>query len=393
MARADRPILLYSPMTEGGICEYVHAQANELAARGLRPVLLAAPAFLARHPRPRYDARGVLLTVPSGVRGRWRRRALHALVATLNPWILALHVLRLRPRLVVLDAMNELLAPLWFGPHWLFARLGGVTYAAALHDPLREAVGPGWWHRLSLRAAYAPLSIGLSHDLAVARRAGVPDHVRLVEVPHGVFPAAAAAEEAPTDSRAALGIAAAAPVALAFGFVSDRKNLDLAIDALAQVPELHLIVAGRRGSSQDRPVGFYRDRAGERGVAERCHFIDRYLADEELPGLFAAADFLLLAYTRSFVSQSGVLHIAANWNKPVLAAGGEGPLLKAVRSHALGLIIEPDSVSALADGFRAMMRRVGDPEADRGHWDSFRREASWGGNIDALLGAVDAARR
>jgi glycosyltransferase involved in cell wall biosynthesis len=379
--------LLYAPTADGGIAEYMHAQAEELVRRGYHTILLAPACAIARHPARSYEARAVLLHASPKVRPRWLRRLAHAATTVANPYILAVYVACLRPRLVLLDSMAELLAPLWAWPHRLLARLGGFIYAAALHDPVREPIGPNWWHRLSLRAAYAPLSIGLSHDLAAAKAAGVPGHIRLVEVPHGLFPATS--QGAPGDVRAELGIAADASVALAFGFVSDRKNLGLAIDALTEVPRLHLIVAGRRGSSQDRPVEFYRRRAAEQGVADRCHFIERYLADAELGGVFGAADFLLLAYTRAFVSQSGVLHVAANWNLPVLAAGGKGPMLNAVRRHDLGLVVEPDSAPALAAGMRAMIARPADPAADEQRWDGFRREASWEVNVDRLLAALD----
>lgn len=383
---AGERMLLYSPSTDGGICEYMHAQANELARRGYRVDMLAAPAFLARHPERIYRGRGALLSVSAAFRGRWLRRLLHAAVAVANPCILAAYAIWSRPRLVLLDSMTEHFAPLWAWPHWLIARSGRTTYAATLHDPVRQRLGPAWWHALSLRTGYAPLSIGLVHDLDAAASAGVPGHVRLVEVPHGIFPVARGTS--PPDVRADLAIPAAAPVALSFGFVSDRKNLDLAIEALPRLPDLHLIVAGRRGSSQDRPVAEYRRQAERLGVAGRCHFIERYVALEELDALFAASDILLLCYSKSFVSQSGVLHVAANWGLPVLASGGEGPLLKAVRKYGLGLIVAPDSAAALAEGLDTLVRQRAKGLPECAGWQAFRSDASWSRNIDLLLAAL-----
>jgi glycosyltransferase involved in cell wall biosynthesis len=364
----------------------MHAQGNELARRGLTVVMLAPRRFLAAHPVRGYAAH-VLPAVPGEIRSRQLRRVLFAVFAILNPFILASHVVRLRPRFVLLDSMSELFAPLWAWPHWLLARFGGTRYVATLHDAVRErALGPEWWHRLSLRAAYAPLSIGLVHDLAAAEKAGVPAHVHLVEVPHGIFPVVADASA--SDLRAMLGIDREAPVALSFGYVVDRKNLGLAIDALAAVPTLHLIIAGRRGSTQDRPPESYRAQAEKLGVADRCHIVDRFIDDAELNRFFGAADFLLMTYSGAFMSQSGVLHVAANWSRPVLASGGPGPMVETVRHYALGEIVEPDSVEALVEGMRRMIRRD-DVAADGEAWQRFRDEASWARNVDLLLAAVD----
>lgn len=381
-------MLLFQPSDDGGISEYMHAQANELARRGLRVVMLASPRFLAAHPDRSYEGRGRLVTVPPSLRGRLVRRVAFALCVVLNPYVLASHVAGLRPRFVLLDAMSELLAPFWAWPHLLLARLRVTRYVATLHDPVRERRhGPAWWHRLSLRAAQAPLSIGLVHDLRAAAKAGTPAHMLLVEVPHGVFAHAPARRS--TDIRALLGIDRAATVALSFGYVADRKNLGLAIEALARVPDLHLIVAGRRGSNQDRPINAYKAQAKTLGVADRCHFVDRFIGKDELDGFFRAADFLLLAYTASFVSQSGVLHVAANWNLPVLAAGGAGPMLDAVRRFGLGEVVEPDSVDALARGIERMISRDRGRDADDEGWRQFRENASWRRNVDLLLAAVE----
>jgi glycosyltransferase involved in cell wall biosynthesis len=381
-----RPILLFSRSVDGGISEYMHAQGNELARRGLAVVMLAPRRFLSAHPVRGYVAHA-LPAVPDGIQSRLLRRALFVVLAILNPFILAWHVVRLRPRFVLLDSMSELFAPLWAWPHRLLARFGGVRYVATLHDPVRErSLGAEWWHRWSLRAAYAPLSIGLVHDLAAARKAGVPAHVDLVEVPHGIFPVAAGGPG--SDLRATLGIGPAAPVALSFGYVVDRKNLGLAIDALVIVPALHLIIAGRRGSTQDRAPESYQAQAEQLGVADRCHIVDRFIDDAELGRFFGAADFLLMTYTGAFVSQSGVLHVAANWSRPVLASGGPGPMVETVRRYKLGEVVEPDSVEALADGMRRMIGRS-DSAADSEAWQRFRDEASWARNVDLLLAAVD----
>lgn len=377
-------VILLSRSVDGGISEYMHAQGNELARRGLGVTMLAPARFIAAHPDRGYKTR-TIPAVSDAVHSRLLRRLLFALFTVSAMYLLAWHVLRLRPTFVLLDSMSELLAPLWAWPHMLLSRR--VPYVATLHDPVRErALGPKWWHQLSVRAGYAPLRLALVHDLAAARQAHVPPHIHLVEVPHGIFPAAAKPTRG--DLRAELGIPASAMVALSFGYVVDRKNLSLAIAALARVPDVHLVIAGRRGSLQDRPPQAYRDEAVALDVAKRCHFIDRFIADDELDTLFRMADFVLLTYAQTFVSQSGVLHVAANWGKPVLASGGAGPLIDTVRRLDLGLVVEPDSLPALVEGLAHMARLPADDPANHLAWQAFRDEASWSRNIDLLLAGL-----
>ena len=108
--------------------------------------------------------------------------------------------------------------------------------------------------------------------------------------------------------------------------------------------DVALIVAGQRASSRDRPPSYYLELARELGVAERVRIDEGFIPDKETRHYFDACDVILLSYASGFVSQSGVLLVAANWGKPVLASSGPGPLSTVVRRFGLGVAVEPDSV-------------------------------------------------
>jgi glycosyltransferase involved in cell wall biosynthesis len=186
------------------------------------------------------------------------------------------------------------------------------------------------------------------------------------------------------DLRARLGIPQTAPLLLSFGFIADRKNIDLVICALAAVPDACLLVAGRVASSRDRPVDHYTKLARQVGVADRVFFEERFVPDDEVASFFWAADGILLTYESEFVSQSGVLHLAANWNKPVLAASGRGPLTETVARHNLGIVVKPNSVGALIEGLTEL---VSGRYPALG-WVGFREMASWKVNIDRFLDSL-----
>src|SRR4029079_15479955 len=138
-------------------------------------------------------------------------------------------------------------------------------------------------------------------------------------------------------------IPAQVPLVLAFGHVADRKNLDLLISALAPLPGVHLLVAGSAPAQGQRQVADYRAQAQALGLAARVHFDERYIAEAEIPGYFAAADCVALTYGAAFVSQSGVLQHAAAFRRPVLVSCGPGPSRETLERFPIGVLVEADS--------------------------------------------------
>jgi glycosyltransferase involved in cell wall biosynthesis len=378
--RGESSVFIFSPATVGGVAEHTCYQGRALKSSGVAVLGLVSDGFLAGRPLA-FETLPVLLPPPSGAPGIWRKLKL-AFQIVANFWILAGQVWQRRPSLVLLDSYVEYLAPFWIWPHWFLARFCGIQYAANLHDPVRDhQVGPAWWHGWSVRLAYLPLKFVLVHD-ALPEPSPVPSGTAVVEVPVGLYELG----ETPTDAeslRRAWGVKPGQKVFLAFGFVRDNKNLDLAVRALAEVPDAFLVIAGSVASSHDRPFSFYHALASESGVSERCHFSEGFVDDEQLGALFAGTDYVLLTYSASFHSQSGVLSIAARARKPVLASAGPGPLLESVREFSLGLTVEPDSLAAIVLG---MQELLASPPLPR--WDDYEEAASWSVNAKRILEAA-----
>jgi glycosyltransferase involved in cell wall biosynthesis len=300
-----------------------------------------------------------------------------------NQNLLAIRVWRERPTFVLCESFSEYLAPLWFVLPWLAFRFMGIPFVTNLHDPVRDfRIGPVWWHRLSIACAYSHLRLALAHQ-SVPPEALVPPHVRVVEVPVGVY-SIAPFQVDPAGLRAGWKFPPGAQVFLAFGYLRNNKNLDLVLKAMADVPGAYLVVVGQASASHCRPFDFYRKLASELGLLERVRFYDQFVSDSDLGAWFAAADFIVLTYAASFVSQSGVLNVAAGVRKPVLASSGPGPLRKAVEDFWLGVFVEPDSVSAIADGMRQLLSGK-TPAPD---WNGYTEYASWKTNVAKMLAAL-----
>jgi glycosyltransferase involved in cell wall biosynthesis len=311
------------------------------------------------------------------------RRPWQVLSLVANEWLLALWILLARPDFVLLETYSEYLSPLWVWPHWLLKSVLGVRYVANLHDPVRGALlGPSWWHNWSFILAYQPICLVLVHG-KLTPEAKVPDRVRSVEVPVGVYdiPTSKLSRE---EVRRTWGAKENHKVFLSFGFVRDGKNLDLAIRALKAVPEAFLVIAGQVAARSDRPFAYYHDLGVNLGVSDRCCLKEGFVPDDDLGAMFAGTDFVLLTYSASFHSQSGVLNIAARARKPVLASSAPGPLVDSVRRFNLGVVVEPDSSTAVIRGFLQLI--AWKPTAS---WSDYERYAGWDVNASRLLNAVD----
>ncbi len=136
---------------------------------------------------------------------------------------------------------------------------------------------------------------------------------------------------------------------LFFGFVRPYKGLEYLIQAMAHVRaqiDAHLLVVGEIWGS----LTYYQRYAAEFGVADAITFINRYVPNEELPPIFAAADVVVLPYISA--TQSGVAQLAFGFGKPVITTN-VGGLPEVVQDGVNGLIVPPQDATALA---RAIVR-------------------------------------
>lgn len=374
-------VLAYAPHVHGGLAEHIYHQVRALAKAGAEVRCLVAPSFLAGR-SPGVPVGEVLSDPPAETGGRIARRLRQLAWLVLNPWRLAFEVWREKPDIVLFDSFVEYLSPFWIWPHWFLARLGGIRYAANLHDPVRDfQLGPRWWHRFSVRMAYLPFDFVLVHH-PLPDPSPVPARVRAVEVPVGVYEVAGA-RTSRDEWRNRHGILPEQTVFLAFGHVRDAKNLHMVIEALAGYPGAVFVMTGSVQAAKERGFDYYRALATRLGVADRCRFLDRFIPDDEVGELFAAADFIVLTYSAAFHSQSGVLNVAARCRKPVLASSGPGPLQEVVRRFNLGVVVEPDSLEEVKRGMAWLLAVPFAPQ-----WGEYEAFASWNANAEGILRAA-----
>jgi len=156
-------------------------------------------------------------------------------------------------------------------------------------------------------------------------------------------------------ARSSLATPDDAPLALALGRLHPNKAFDVLIAALAQVPHLHLWLAG---TGDER--GALERQAAATGVSERIRFLGWR---QDVPALLAAADFLVCPSRHEPLGNVVIEAWAAR--RPVVAAASAGPA-ELIRNEETGLLVPVDDVEALAAAMRslaedaALRRRLGD---------------------------------
>ena len=203
-------VLIFCPASHGGIAEHAHYQARALVHHDrldLDLVLLCSPDFLDGRivEYKKEEVFSSRFSVFSRFGGRFGKMLDRCLNIWGDQWRLAWEILRSKPDVVLVASYSEYLAPFWIWPHFVFARFFGVTYVANLHDPVRDyQVGPKWWHDLSVKLAYLPISVGVVHQ-RLSSPSPVPLHVKVVEAPVGVYDLQESVED-PKAIRAAWGV-------------------------------------------------------------------------------------------------------------------------------------------------------------------------------------------
>lgn len=372
--------MVFAPASSGGVAEHTFYQAAALKKAGAEVLCLVPPSFLSGR-RTDFETIPCLPEPVAGTSGL-RKKIRMAWRIVWSRYVLAWMIVKHRPNLILLDSYVEYMAPLWVDPHIVLSRIFGFHYAANLHDPVRSyAVGPVWWHRLSVWLSYQFLDVVFVHrELESAEL--VPDRVRVIVTPHGLYDVDLSCHERETI-RKEWGVKPGQKVFLSFGYIRDGKNLDLVIRALAHVPDAFLVVAGSVASTKDRPLTFYRSVADETEVADRCSFFEGFVSDQETGRYFSGTDFVLLTYSASFHSQSGVLNQAAKTHRPVLASASISPMIESVQRYSLGIAVEPDSSEAIAEGMNRLMSGVVCPM-----WNEYEDCASWDENARRVLRAA-----
>ncbi|PRY12524.1 glycosyltransferase [Kineococcus rhizosphaerae] len=239
------------------------------------------------------------------------------------------------------------------------------------HNVLPHEPKPG--DELLVRRLFAAVDGVVVHSDAQAALAHAHGARRVVQadlpphLPGGPRLAGEAGSRVPRDGGVRL---------LSLGVVREYKGLDLLLEALAEVHQrgfdARLTIAGELWGAAGRRV---RELATAPGMRGHVELREGYVPASEIAGLMAAHDAVVLPYRSGTASQNAVLAFAHGL--PVLATR-VGSFPAQVRDDVDGVLVEPGSVRALADGILRLadggLKRLRDnveaPDLE-GPWDAY----------------------
>jgi glycosyltransferase involved in cell wall biosynthesis len=234
-----------------------------------------------------------------------------------------------------------LASPLMAAPYTALVRAyrrGGGRVVLLCHNVVAHEAVPGY--RSLARRALELADEVVVHAPAEARLAAeLAPRVPVRQAFHPVYPQPDAWPPLPGERRL-----------LAFGHVRPYKGLRDLLLALTLVPDVRLEVVG----TFEEPLRRYRRAVAQLSLTGRVTLTDRYVPEHELRDVFARADALVAPYRQA--SQSGAVHLAYSFGRPVVATA-VGGLPDAVAEGVTGALAAPRDPAALAAAIRRVLER------------------------------------
>ncbi|MDR3437879.1 glycosyltransferase family 4 protein [Telmatospirillum sp.] len=182
------------------------------------------------------------------------------------------------------------------------------------------------------------------------------------------------------EVRARLGLSGR--ILASVGHLIERKGHHLIIDALRQLPDFTLLIAGGGPDRQD-----LESRAMKAGVGDRVRFLGE-IPHEVLPDIYSAADALVLASSRE--GWANVLLESMACGTPVVASDVWGTR-EVVGDGEAGVLVEDRSADGIANGVRALFAALPDRSTTRSYAEQFSWDATTEGQL-ALFNRIVADR-
>lgn len=256
----------------------------------------------------------------------------------------ACEILRWEPDLVVFSYWMSFFAPA-FGHVAARLRRHGVKTVTVVHNAIPHE--PNFFDKPLARWFFRKNDLLLSMCDAVTAdlRSLCPD-VRTVQRPHPVYAHFGQKQDKAAAQRR-LGLDPGHRTLLFFGLIRDYKGLDLLLEAMPLLGSgYQLAVAGESYGSFEK----YEALIAASGCADRIKVFNHYIADDQVPTFFSAADLCVLPYKSA--TQSGITAVALHFEVPVVATP-VGGLAESIERPGIGRMAREVSAEALAEAVRA----------------------------------------
>ena len=147
-------------------------------------------------------------------------------------------------------------------------------------------------------------------------------------------------------------------ILLIFGYLDDRKNIPNILSALNQLPDslkhkMSLLIIGKAAKSYKNTIDqAIEETSGGYQVIHKDEFVD----DCEMEALFAQCDLVLRMNVNYFAS-SGIIGLAAKYNKPSLVSD-YGIVADLTSHYHLGQLADPMDIEKISLKIRNFMEQA-----------------------------------
>jgi glycosyltransferase involved in cell wall biosynthesis len=202
-----------------------------------------------------------------------------------------------------------------------------------------------------------------------------------IVIPHGNFNESYPNCVSKADARSSLGIARGTRVILCFGFLRRNRGYEYLLDAVKDMADTVVLIAGEMMEKDVYDMLVERARA-----MPNLRLFVKWIADDELQLYFNACDIVVLPYTA--ITTSGVIPLSYAFSRPVITTSIGG--IKDVVNENTGILVPPRDAEALS---AAIERIFGMDYEGMGRYanEFSMREFSWESNarkIRELYGAI-----
>jgi glycosyltransferase involved in cell wall biosynthesis len=278
-------------------------------------------------------------------------------------------------------------ADAWILPYWTWAWAGLWWYLlgspdrppalSVVHNPMDHDTR--WVQRSAARRTLGRCQGLFTHARSMAR--DLERDYPSVPVGHHRLPAVGS-PVAPdrTAARAELDLPADRRVALFLGLIRPYKGVDVLVEAAAGLSpdsDWQILIAGEPW----RDLGENLERQVEAlGLADRVRLDLRWIPEDRVATLLAAADVLVLPYRRG--SQSAVAPMALQHGLPVLSTA-VGGVPEVVVDGVNGVVVPPGDPAAITAALEELDRRRLEELAEGARRSS--DELTWAGYVRAMV--------
>jgi teichuronic acid biosynthesis glycosyltransferase TuaC len=302
------------------------------------------------------------------------------------PWLLFRAMLPLVRAMHARDAFDAIdahyLYPDGVAAVWLGRRLGLPVVVTARGTDVTlfpRYVVPRRLILTAIRDAAALISVSAALKAALVELGAPPGKVTVLR--NGVDTTLFRPPEDREAARRALELRG--PTLISVGLLIERKGHHHVIEAMRQLPEFGLLIVGE-GPEHARLAGLIE----QRGLGDRVRLLGPR-PHAELPGLYGAADALVLASSRE--GWANVLLEAMACGTPVVASNIPGNP-EVVREAAAGVIAEVNTPDGFAAAVQRLFAALPDRAATRGYAERFGWDETTEGQLAVFRRVIDEWR-